>query len=133
MSEEFWHWISVRGKDLDRQPTVEEKLDIVLKTLGGSSLKANARLWQDYQRLRWSRNAFVHEGRLEYDRQPLTRENADRLLRAAVEVLDFIEGQLPEDQRRPQTVDSGTRTMGLQQRLTREPPPPAQGDQDPQS
>jgi hypothetical protein len=122
LSDELWDWISVRGRDLDRQPTVEEKLDILLKTLGGSSLKTNARLWQDYQRLRKSRNAFVHRGHLEYDNEPLTREKADRLLRTAVEVLDFIEHQLPEYQRRPQRVDSGTKTIALQQRLTGEPP-----------
>jgi hypothetical protein len=119
LSEEFWTWLSLRDHDIARQPSVEEKLGVLLKLLGGRSLKSDQDLWREYQRLRSSRNGFVHRGVLEYDHRPLTIDKADALLRTALCVLDFIESGLPEDQRRPPTVDSGTKTITVYQIASR--------------
>jgi hypothetical protein len=71
-------------------------------------MKEEPRLWEAAIHLRDARNSFVHEGRPYIGRrgsgrrQPVTREKARELVAHAIEVIDFIEGLLPEDHRRPQ-------------------------------
>jgi hypothetical protein len=99
-----WKWIDERERDYRREPSITEKLDILLGWLGGRSVAHDPTLWGRYQRLKRVRNKFVHEGRLIDQEQPLSLDVAQELLVAARGVLDHIESQLAPDQRRPPEV-----------------------------
>lgn len=104
--ESFWEWLSTRDH-YTKEPSVAEKLDVLLREFGGRSLKEDGRLWEYSVNLRTARNTFVHEGRAKYGRKDrrrvVTRELANEFAHAAGEIIDFIEALLPPDERRPRT------------------------------
>jgi hypothetical protein len=100
-SEPLWTWIRDREGDYSQEPSVAEQLDVLLEALGGRSLKEDNRLWAAGANLRRARNTFVHEGRATIGGSAVTRERARELAVHAGEIIDFIEGLLPEDRRRP--------------------------------
>jgi hypothetical protein len=100
LPEELWTWIEDRhGGD----PSVADQLDVLLRTLGGRSLKDDPRLWEAGVHLRQARNTFVHEGQATFGkaRTPVTRQKARELVAQAGEIIEFIEALLPEEERRP--------------------------------
>jgi hypothetical protein len=107
LDRELWSWINDRDDDYTKTPSVSEQLDLLLKNLGGRSLKDDPALWQAWVQLRQARNSFVHEGRAllgkkTRTRTPVTRQKGRELVVKAGEIIDFIEALLPEDKRRPQ-------------------------------
>jgi hypothetical protein len=101
---DLWAWINERDDDYMKTPAVSEQLDLLLKSLGGRSLKDDPDLWRAGVQLRQARNSFVHHGRAVLGRKtktPVTRERARELVTKAGEIIDFIEALLPEEKRRP--------------------------------
>jgi hypothetical protein len=105
LSDELWTWVKERDGDYTKTPYVADQLDVLLKDLGGRSLKDDNGLWEAGVHLRGARNSFVHEGRPMLGKAPkrelVTREKAGELIRQAREIMDFIEALLPEEERRP--------------------------------
>jgi hypothetical protein len=104
LSTGLWEWLRERDDDYRKTPSVSEQLDVLLGELGARSLKDDGRLWQAFQQLRAARNSFVHEGRAMIGRnrtEPVTDQKAKELALVAGEIIDFIEQQLPEPERRP--------------------------------
>jgi hypothetical protein len=122
LDSELWTWMNDRNDDFTKTPAVSEQLDQLLGSLGGRSLKDEPDLWEAGVQLRQARNSFVHEGRPLLGRKakvPVTREKARELVVKAGEIIDFIEGLLPQEQRRPRLVNdvqvSTTVTIAVQQ------------------
>jgi hypothetical protein len=108
LDSELWAWMNHRNDDFTKTPAVSEQLDQLLGSLGGRSLKDVPDLWEAGVQLRQARNSFVHEGCALLGKKtkvPVTREKARELVVKAGEIIDFIEGQLPVDQRRPRLVN----------------------------
>jgi hypothetical protein len=100
----LWRWVRERDADYTKTPSVAEQLDVLLRELGGRSLKEDQRLWEAGVHLRQARNSFVHEGRAmvgRREREPVSLERARELVHRAGEIIDFVEAQLPESDRRP--------------------------------
>ncbi len=98
VSATFWNWVLSRDDNFTKQPSIVERLDVLLAEVGGRSLKDDPTLWQLFQRLRKARNSYAHAG-VEVD----AGEVVD-LLDGARRAMDFIEAQLPEVERRPEHV-----------------------------
>ena len=101
--KELWDWINNRSNDLAKQPSEDERLDILLKVLTGKSLKDNSKLWKSYKELKKARNSFAHEGTAALSKTKkalVTLEDATRLVSEAETVIDWIEMLLPNDLRR---------------------------------
>ena len=63
----FWNWLTKRDDDIDKQPSVSELLDGVLRFLTGSSMKTSRPdLWEEIQLLKKVRNMIAHEGKARY-------------------------------------------------------------------
>jgi hypothetical protein len=60
---ELWGWINHR-RHHEKEPSVEEQYDDLLKLYCGHSLKEDASLWEAFRNLRTARNAFVHTGKV---------------------------------------------------------------------
>ena len=90
----LWEWINER----DREPTVENRFDVLLKLLTGSSLKDSASLWQSFKELKQARNSFVHAGKavIGKKRMPVSVEKAGELVNAAKAITDFVLIHHPE-------------------------------------
>jgi hypothetical protein len=101
---DLWSWIKDRG-DFRKEASVSEKFDILLKTLGGRSLKEDNILWECFTQTRDARNSFVHEGLLTVDKgnkkQVLTVEKARKLVDKAGEIATFVRDTLPEAEKWP--------------------------------
>jgi hypothetical protein len=98
--EDLWRWLAQKRPYLV-QPTTEEMAKDVFRMLTGRSLADEPDLWGTVVALRKARNSFAHEGvALELDGRALTPERAASLVAGARPVLDWIESQLPESQRR---------------------------------
>jgi hypothetical protein len=83
---------------------VGKRFDPLLAILYGRRLSVDTpALWQAFQSLKDARNHFVHEGRAVVGKrsQVVTPPKAAELLQKAVEVVEWIEEQLPEEHRRP--------------------------------
>jgi hypothetical protein len=74
---------------------------LLLETLGERSLKDNPRLWEAFQHLRTARNEYVHNGVAQIGDEIITPDRVWTLLDRAREILDWIEDQLPPEERRP--------------------------------
>jgi hypothetical protein len=96
--EDLWQWINDRGNWL-KDPSTDEQFDRLLKHLSGHSLKEKGDLWEAFQNLRTARNTFVHGGVAMIGRNPLTDEDARRLLVKANEIVNCVRGWLPPDRR----------------------------------
>jgi hypothetical protein len=103
-NSELWEWIQSRNDDYNKEPSVSEEFDVLLKALSGVSLKDNQHLWQAFQNLRSARNNFVHNGVLGIGKEgkiALSKSDVWELIGKAKEIVSFVENLLPEDLRRP--------------------------------
>lgn len=104
---DIWHWLNNRERR-DFNPNITEQYDVLLRVLGGRSLKeSNAELWEAFMNLRSLRNNFIHEGRLAIgsSSSPATPETIKRLVGKAFEIIRWVEALLPPAMQRP-TVNS---------------------------
>jgi hypothetical protein len=97
----LWSWINGRDR-YEKNPDLEEQLDILLKVLCGHSLKENERVWEKLMNLRTARNKFVHEGQARVGGAPIDRQVAADLILNAREVVSTVRGWLPEAIRWPE-------------------------------
>lgn len=109
LSPDIWKWLNGR-KDRDRNPSVDEQFDSLLKILSGHSLKEELQLWELFANLKSARNSFVHEGAAKVGGSPIDDSKARQLILAAGDVIKKIQEWLPEDMRSP----SFTRTIKLE-------------------
>jgi hypothetical protein len=96
----FWVWLIERDRQYDREPSMNEKLDGLLRGVAGVSLKDEPNLWQAFLALREARSSFAHAGRADFRGQSVTLMQARHLLRHCDSIIDWIEALLPEASRR---------------------------------
>jgi hypothetical protein len=96
----LWKWINDRG-DWRKEPSVGEQFDVLMKELGGSSLKDVAELWEAFRNLNSARNSFAHNGVPKVGDTIVDAARATELLKKAVAICDWIETKLPPENRRP--------------------------------
>jgi hypothetical protein len=96
----LWHYINNRG-DYQKDPSVKEEYDVLLRALTGRSLKEEPVLWEAFCNLRGARNALVHGGTLTIGGRPITRNQAYELVGRAKEIALWVESLLPGSARRP--------------------------------
>jgi len=96
----LWSWLSKRDPWW-QEPSIVEKLSVVLGALTGRSLKDDNDLWEAFQNLREARNRYVHEGVAQIGGQPVTSDQASNLVAKTRLILDWLEDGLPEEARRP--------------------------------
>jgi hypothetical protein len=127
LSDELWEWITQREGDYRKEPSMTEQVDSLLKAVSGHSLKEDGRLWEAFQNVRQARNTFVHEGRARIGPQALASERASQLVALSGDIIDWIEGLLPDGHQRPRYQAEGERFVQLTKWMTRTPddaPPP---------
>jgi hypothetical protein len=123
----LWGWINDRGNFI-KDPSTAEQLDVLAKSLIGKSLKDEARLWEGYQNLRQARNGFVHAGKATIGKNQVEVDaaQANELIQGAERIIDWIEGLLPEPERRPRFQSPNQLTV--MRLLLAVPDDPAAGD-----
>ncbi|OGX16196.1 MAG: hypothetical protein A2166_06725 [Omnitrophica WOR_2 bacterium RBG_13_41_10] len=99
--KDLWDWINKRDWWL-QEPTTEERFDILLKVFLGVSLKENDALWKVFKDLKKARNSFVHEGVAKIGKNPISGEEAQKLLEKVSEIVKFIKDKLPKDLQWPE-------------------------------
>ncbi len=92
---ELWNWINKR-EDWDKNPSVGEEFDVVLKALIGYSLKEDKKLWEIVKNLKEARNKFVHEGIARIGNNPVTLRKARELVNQSMEIMICIREKLPK-------------------------------------
>jgi hypothetical protein len=97
---ELWHYINNRD-GYQKEPSVTEEYDVLLRALTGRSLKEEPVLWQAFRNLRSARNALVHEGTVTIGGRSITRHQAYELVGRAKEIAVWVESLLPDRARRP--------------------------------
>jgi hypothetical protein len=103
LPEGLWAWINKRDHWM-KEPSVDDRFGPLLKALAGRSLTEEGLLWEAYKQLREARNTFSHRGKPTIGgKRPreVTPEVAEGLIGAAKKVVDWCEGLLPEESRRP--------------------------------
>jgi hypothetical protein len=98
-----WDWLNDRD-DYSKQPSIRERFDVMLKWLGGKSLKEEPRLWDGFLRLRDARNSFAHTGVALIGKKrkgSVSREAALEMVAMADQIIDWVDHLLPESHRRP--------------------------------
>lgn len=100
VGEELWNWINDRG-DYRKEPSTGEQYSVLLSAIVGSSLKDQAELWDAFRNLQAARNSFVHDGQPSIGGQIVSAGRAQELLQRAGSILDWVDGLLPEAERRP--------------------------------
>jgi hypothetical protein len=100
----IWSWIGARGNYL-KEPSTGEQFDSLLKAITGRSLKDEPALWEAYRNLAAARNSFVHHGQAMIGNQPVDGPTAARLLDRTRDILDWIDGLLPEANRRIRLIE----------------------------
>lgn len=98
--EPLWAWINDRG-NWQKEPSVEEQFDALLKILSGHSLKEDNALWEGLKNLRSARNSFVHEGVSKLGNNPITAAETMQLIARADEIVSKIRDWIPENCRWP--------------------------------
>lgn len=101
VSPDLWAWITDRGGDYRKEPSLAERADVLTAVFTGASLRTYPELWKGFQELRAARNSFVHEGRPSIGGKVVPPERVGDLLRSAQAIVDFYERSLPAEQRRP--------------------------------
>ena len=91
----LWHWINDRG-NWQKEPSVEEQYDVLLKVLCGHSLKEDNALWEALKNLRTARNSFVHAGASIVGRVECSSQEAAVLIGKASQVIATVRTWLPE-------------------------------------
>lgn len=97
---ELWDWINDRG-NWQKEPSVEEQYDDLLKVLTGHSLKEDNALWEGLKNLRSARNSFVHEGIAKLGREKLSVKEVLPMIGRAEAIVSKIREWIPEECRWP--------------------------------
>ena len=102
MPDGLWQWINDRG-DYRKEPSVEEKFNVLLSALANKSLKEERRLWKAFKNLKEARNSFVHEGKavIGKNEEEVTPEKASSLIAKARDIVRWVEPLLPSEMRSP--------------------------------
>jgi hypothetical protein len=100
VGSELWAWINDRN-DYRKAPSTGEQFDSLLRAVTGDSLKDRPPLWEAFANLRAARNTFVHDGEAVLGGSPVSSDRALELLQRAGDVMDWVEGLVPEADRRP--------------------------------
>ena len=104
---DLWEWINDRAGHYEKEPSVAERFDVLLRVLTGRSLKEEVGLWQSFRNVQNARHTFIHEGvPLSGPGRPLTEAEAYALVGQAKAIVDWVEGLLPIELRRPQPVNA---------------------------
>jgi hypothetical protein len=98
---DLWSWISERGGDFAKQPSIRDRFGPLLKALGGKGLDEDPELWEAFLNLREARNRFAHDGTPTIGGRAVTIDRANELVRGAAEILVWIDALLPEEHRQP--------------------------------
>ena len=98
---ELWDWINDRG-NWQKEPSVDEQYDILLKVMTGHSLKEDNNLWEGLKNLRAARNSFVHEGATKLGRATLSIMDTLQLIGKADAIVTKIRDWIPEHCRWPE-------------------------------
>jgi hypothetical protein len=98
--DSLWSWINDRG-NWQKEPSVDEQFDILLKILSGHSLKEDNTLWEGLKNLRSARNSFVHEGVAKLGRTPLSMPETLQLIGLADFIVAKVREWIPEKYRWP--------------------------------
>jgi len=98
---EVWDWINKRDWWV-KEPAVREQFDILLKAVGGFSLKDDPKLWEAFKNLRDAKNSFVHEGEAIIGKKPVSKELATEMVAKASQIIAYIKEKLPEELRWPE-------------------------------
>jgi hypothetical protein len=107
VDDKLWAWLNGRAPGPRRGPQLFEQAESLLEIVSGHSLAEDERLWNGFQDIRKARNSFVHEGHAAIDRVPVTSARASSLIPLAAEIIDWIEGLLPPENRRPRDEREG--------------------------
>jgi hypothetical protein len=94
ISDLLWKWLNDRG-DWRKEPSVEERFDVLLKVTAGHSLKEDNLLWESFKKLRKARNAFVHHGAPILDGQIVSNADALHLIASADAIVKRVREWLP--------------------------------------
>lgn len=108
---ELWDWINDRGRQHEKEPSIAERFDMLLKVLAGKSLKEENRLWEQFQNIRTIRNSFSHEGKLMLGGAEVTAEQTFELIGHAKAIIEWVENLLPQELRRPAPVPAEWQTI----------------------
>jgi hypothetical protein len=95
---ELWSWITKRSFFL-KEPSTEEQFDTLLRIFSGKSLKDDKNLWDAFRNLKEARNSFVHKGRAEIGKKPVTPHEAFNLVMQTKDIIRWIEELSPEEDR----------------------------------
>jgi hypothetical protein len=131
---DLWDWINDRDNDFNKQPSVAEQFDTLLRVMTGHSLKEEDTLWQGFQKLKNARNKFVHVGVPRIGKSaPLTETEALSLIGQAAAIVAKIREWIPEENRWPVYV--GTSKLEalvslVPQAKAENPPPVSQSTRD---
>ena len=99
----LYRWIAERD-DIAKRPSPKEQFDILLRTLGGRSLKDETELWELFGNLHQVRNKSAHEGRATLGGAPVTVTKAKELVGGAQRIIEWAEQLMPPEKRRPTPV-----------------------------
>lgn len=97
---DLWDWVNDRGH-WQKEPSVEEQYDQLLKIMTGHSLKEDGALWEGLKNLRSARNSFVHEGKAKIGGKEVSVSEVLTLIGRAEAIVVKIREWLPEDCRWP--------------------------------
>lgn len=92
----LWEWVNDRG-NWQKEPSVEEQFDVLLKIMTGRSLKEEGLLWEGFRNLKATRNAFVHSGVAKLGNKYVSPPDALQLIGRAEEIIKKIREWIPED------------------------------------
>jgi hypothetical protein len=100
IDDDLWRWFTDK-RAFQVQPETEEFAKDLFRILAGHSMAEEEPLWRVFTRLRKARNSFAHEGvaRDLDTHAPLTIGQAAQLVGGAKQILDWIDGLLPEAHR----------------------------------
>lgn len=102
MPSGLWEWINDRD-DYRKEPSVEERFDVLLSFLVGRTLKDEQELWQAFKSIKNARNSFVHTGAVAIGGKEVTLAQTHQLMGKAGEIIGWVEQFLPDELRRPLT------------------------------
>jgi hypothetical protein len=92
----LWEWIQDRG-NYQKEPSVSEQYDVLLKCLIGHSLKEDQPLWEAFKNLRDARNSFAHAGIAKIGNKVVDLQRATQLIVQAREIIELVLGWVPAD------------------------------------
>jgi hypothetical protein len=102
MDPPLYKWIAERGDKLELQPSPRDQYDVLLKALGGKSLKEEGGdLWPLFTQLYKVRNKSAHEGHATLDGVRVDYAKARELVTGAERIIAWVEQLLPPEKRRP--------------------------------